>query len=73
VIGPESLNARLRLSGLLATGIFFLMAVSDVAVAFLIAPHVPPRVGVVLDAAGWNLGGVAAFALSTTILWNRRQ
>jgi hypothetical protein len=44
-----------------------------VAVVFLLAPLVPQRGGVILDAAGWNLGGVAAFALSTAILWNRRE
>ena len=42
-----------------------------ILVAVLLGPYVPVWAGVVLRAGGWNLGGVALFALSTTLLWNR--
>jgi hypothetical protein len=44
-----------------------------VVVAFLLGPWVPQRAGVILDATSWNAGGVALFALSTAILWNRAE
>lgn len=40
-------------------------------VAFVLGPYVPVWAGVVLRAAGWNIGGAALFALSTALLWNR--
>jgi hypothetical protein len=44
-----------------------------VIVAFLLGPYVPQRASVILDATGWSVGGVAVFALSTAILWNRGE
>ena len=41
-----------------------------VAVSVLLGPYVPVWAGVVLGAGGWNVGGVAVFALSTALLWN---
>lgn len=41
-----------------------------VTVAVLLGPYVPVWAGVVLRAGGWNVGGVAVFALSTVLLWN---
>jgi hypothetical protein len=41
-----------------------------IAVAVLLGPYVPVWAGVVLRAGGWNVGGVAVFALSTALLWN---
>ncbi len=41
-----------------------------IAVAVLLGPYVPVWAGVVLRAGGWNVGGVAVFALSTVLLWN---
>lgn len=40
-------------------------------VAFVLDAYVPVWAGVVLRAAGWNVGGAALFALSTALLWNR--
>ncbi len=40
-----------------------------VLVAVLLEPHVPLWAAVVLRAGGWNVGGVAVFALSTVLLW----
>jgi hypothetical protein len=40
-------------------------------VTFLLGPYVPVWTGVVLRAAGWNIGGAALFAFSTALLWNR--
>ena len=39
-------------------------------VAVLLGPYVPVWAAVVLRAGGWNVGGVAVFALSTVLLWN---
>lgn len=41
-----------------------------ILVAGLLGPYVPVWAGVVLRAGGWNVGGVAVFALSTVLLWN---
>ena len=38
-------------------------------VAVLLEPYVPVGAAVVLRAGGWNVGGVAMFALSTVLLW----
>ncbi len=39
-------------------------------VAVLLEPYVPVGAAVVLRAGGWNVGGVAMFALSTVLLWH---
>ncbi len=44
-----------------------------IVVVFLLGAYLPQRAGAIVDAAGWNLGGVAVFALSTAILWNRKE
>jgi hypothetical protein len=41
-----------------------------VLVAFFVMPHLPASLDI-LRATAWNAGGVALFALSTAILWNR--
>ena len=38
-------------------------------VAVLLEPYVPVGAAVVPRAGGWNVGGVAMFALSTVLLW----
>lgn len=39
-------------------------------VAVVLEPYVPVGAAVVLRAGGWNVGGVAMFALSTVLLWH---
>ena len=41
-----------------------------VVVAFLLGPYVSVGAGVVLRAAGWNVGGAVLLAISTALLWN---
>src|SRR5262249_35590867 len=41
-----------------------------VLVAFVVMPHLPASLDI-LRATAWNAGGVALFALSTAVLWNR--
>jgi len=42
-----------------------------IVVAFVLRAVVAGPAGVVMGAAGWNMGGVVVMALSTAILWNR--
>ena len=44
-----------------------------VFVAFGLGAYVPVWAGVVLRAAGWNVGGAAVFALSTALLWDEMR
>jgi hypothetical protein len=53
-----------RSSGVVLPAVYVLLA-------YVLEPFVPLRVGVVLDAAGWNVAGAAMFGLSTVILWSR--
>ena len=41
-----------------------------ILVAVVLGSYVPVSAAVVLRAGGWNVGGVAVFALSTALLWH---